>query len=79
MFSSNPTVETDRRDEVASRPEVLAGEVLLSPAELARDLDRALTLQVPDHIRHRVLRRNADAHVGTSNNPRFSINPAAQR
>lgn len=42
---------------------MLAGKVLLSPAKLARNLNRTLPLQVPDHVRHRVLRRNADAHM----------------
>ena len=38
-------------------------EVLLSPSELPRNLNRAFPLEVPDDIRHRVLRRNADAYV----------------
>lgn len=42
---------------------MLAGEILLSSTELARTLDRALPLEEPDRVRHRVLRRDADAQM----------------
>ena len=41
----------------------LPGEVLLSPSELPRNLNRAFPLEIPYNIGHRVLRRNADAYV----------------
>ena len=57
MFSSSTTVVTP------SAPKVLAREVLLSPTKLPRYLDGTFSLEVPDHIRHSVLRWNTDTDV----------------
>lgn len=56
-------VQSYRGDKVTSGPEVLAREIPLSAPKLARNLDRAFALDVPDHVRHRVFRRDAQAHV----------------
>src|SRR5689334_15759166 len=56
-------VEPYRGYKVASGPEHLAGEVPLPAPELPRDRDRALALHVSHHVGHRVLGRNAQAHV----------------
>jgi hypothetical protein len=37
---------------------VLADEIPLPLSERPRDVNRALSLDVPDHLRDRVLRRN---------------------
>ncbi len=77
--SNNALVQSNRRNKIASRPKMLTGKVLLSPAKPARNLNRALPLQVPDHVRHRVLRRNADAYMNviahqmTFDNLRFLV------
>ncbi len=51
------------REEVAARPKVLADKIPLPASERASDVDRALALDVPDHLRYRVLRRDRDHHV----------------
>ena len=52
-----------RRDKVPPRPKVLAHEVPPALGVCARDVDRALALEVPDHLRDRVLRRDRDQHM----------------
>src|SRR5215472_722449 len=51
--------ESDRRDRVATGPEMLAREVLLAATQSSHG-NRAL--QEPDDRGHRVLRRNRNAH-----------------
>jgi len=52
-----------RGDEVSARPEVLPDEVALALHVRSRDVDRALTLYVPHHLRYRILRWDRDHHV----------------
>src|SRR5262249_17184817 len=52
-----------RRHEVPAGPEVLADEIALPLAECPGDVDGALSLDVPDHVRDRILRRNRQQHV----------------
>ncbi len=56
-------VSPHRGRRAASRPEVVPNKVPAPLAEVARDMDRALPLDVPDHLRHRVLRWNRDQHM----------------
>src|SRR5215470_2012583 len=48
---------------IPARPEAFPIEVSLSSTKLARHGDGALALDIPNHLGHRILRRNADAHV----------------
>jgi hypothetical protein len=59
--SNHALVQTDGRHEVAASPEVLAGEVPLPTRELPRDVDHTLALDIADHLRDRLLRRNKSA------------------
>src|SRR6202521_6218245 len=56
-------VSTDGRDEVPSGPEVLAHEIALLLPVHPGQMDRAFTLDVPDHLRDRIFRWNRDHHV----------------
>ena len=58
VFPDHAFVSTDGRHKVSARPEVLADEIPLPLSERPRDVNRALSLDVPDHLRDRVLRRN---------------------
>ena len=56
-------VEPNGRNEITARPKMLSREIAFSTAEFARDLNRALALEVAHHIGNRLLRRDADANV----------------
>src|SRR5215469_682208 len=56
-------IPTDRVDEVPPGPEVLSHEVALPFPVNPGEMDRALTLDEPDHLRHRVLRWDRDQHM----------------
>jgi len=57
--SSRPTVDT----KYAPGPEVLPDKVARPPGKLSGNVDRALPLDVTDHVRHRMLRRDRQQHV----------------
>lgn len=59
ISSSRPTVEI----KYPPTPEVLPDKVALALHVSARDVNRALTLDLSDHLRHRILRRNRDHHM----------------
>src|SRR5258708_29104485 len=63
VLATDRLVRPHRRDEVPSRPQVLTNEVPLLPHEGSSDMNRALPFDVPNGLRHRVLRRNRDQHV----------------
>src|SRR5258707_4789692 len=63
VLANDRFVPPHRRDEVPSRPQVLTNEVPLLPHEGSSDMNRALPFDVPNGLRHRVLRRNRDQHV----------------
>ena len=50
-------------DVVASRPKVLTREVLPPPEVGPGNVDGALPLDVPEDLRHRILRGNGEQHV----------------
>jgi hypothetical protein len=54
--------ESDRRNGIASVPEMLAREVSLLAAQTG-NCDRTLPFEKPNHRRDRVFGRNCDAHV----------------
>src|SRR6185295_6938743 len=54
---------THRRHEVAPRPEVLPNETPLPFSIHPSQMDRALALDEPDHLRHRILRRYRHKHM----------------
>ena len=56
-------VSTHCRNKVPPRPEMLSHEILAPPPIQSRQMNRALALDVPHHLRHRVLRRYRDHHV----------------
>ena len=57
-------VHPDRRSTRSTRaPKVLPGEIATPVRKLPGDLDRALPLDIPGHLRHRVFRGNRHQHV----------------
>ena len=51
------------RDKVPSGPESFTREVSRLSHKRSGDLDRTLSLHVPDHLRYRILRRNRYQHM----------------
>src|SRR5262249_39863990 len=56
-------LKTYRGHCIPSRPEAFSIEVSLSSTKLSRNGDGTLALDIPNHLGHRILRRNADEHV----------------
>src|SRR5215468_8049457 len=56
-------LKTNRGHCIPSRPEAFSIEVSLSSTKLASHGDGALALAIPNHLGHRILRRNPDEHV----------------
>src|SRR5258707_9110644 len=56
-------IAPDRGDEKPASPEALADEIPFPLTIYAGNVDRALALDEPDHLRHRVFRRNHDQHM----------------
>ena len=56
-------ISTHRGDEVPPRPEALAHEVALALPIHPRQMNGALSLHEPHHLRYRVLRRYRQQHV----------------
>jgi hypothetical protein len=64
MYSRiNPFVAADGGHEVPARPKVLPDEVPPTLSVDPRQMDRALPLDEPDHLRHRVIGRDRDQHM----------------
>src|SRR5574341_105283 len=63
VLADQRLVPADGRHKVPTRPEMLPHEVPLPLAVHPGQVDRALPLDEPDHLRHRVLRWNRDQHV----------------
>ncbi len=63
-INSSPRLASpDRLDEVPSGPKMLPHELPPSLPIHTRQMDCALSLDVPHHLRHCVLRRDRDHHV----------------
>src|SRR5215471_3971369 len=56
-------LKTNRGYRIPARPEAFSMKVSLSPPKLSRNGDGTLALDIPNHLGHRILRRNADEHV----------------
>ena len=56
-------IPTHRRYKVTAGPKTLPHEISLPPTIATRDVDRALAFDVPDHLRHRILRWDRYHHV----------------
>ena len=56
-------VLADRRHKVAAGPELLTNVVSFLASISSRDMNRALALDIADHLSNAVFRRNADYHV----------------
>src|SRR5215467_11672129 len=56
-------LQTNRGYRIPSRPEACSIAVSLSSTTLSRHGDGTLALDIPNHLGHRILRRNADEHV----------------
>src|SRR5436853_6434111 len=56
-------LKTNRGHRIPARPEALPMKVSLSSPKLSRHGDGTLALDRPNHLGHRILRRNSDAHV----------------
>src|SRR5262249_10377431 len=52
-----------RGHSIPARPETFPMKVSLSSATLSRNGDGTLALDRPNHLGHRILRRNPDEHV----------------
>jgi len=63
VFSDHFLAPTYGRDVVASGPEVLPNEIRGATAKGSRDVDSTLSLDEPNHLRHRALRRDGDVDV----------------
>ena len=56
-------LKTNRGYRIPARPEAFPMKISLSSTTLARHGDGTLALAIPNHLGHRILRRQADAHV----------------
>src|SRR5262249_34350258 len=56
-------IPPDGRNEVAPRPEFVTQKIALLAFHILRNPDRAFPLQIPDHLRHRIFRRDQHMHV----------------
>ena len=56
-------VAPNRADKITAGPEALPREIALSFAIDPRQMDGALTLDLPDHVRHRVFWWDRQKHV----------------
>ena len=63
VLADHALVSAHRGHEVPPCPEMLPDKVPLPPSERPCDMNRALPLDVPDHLGHRVLRWDRDHHV----------------
>ena len=56
-------IPPDGPNEVASRPEFVAKKIAQLAFHILRNPDRAFPLQIPDHLRHRIFRRDRYQHM----------------
>src|SRR6516165_11066757 len=56
-------LKTHRGHRIPARPEAFPMKVSLSSTKLASHGDGTLALDIPNHLGHRILRRNPDEHV----------------
>src|ERR1700756_4370890 len=56
-------LKPNRGHRIPARPEAFPIKVSLSSTTLARHGDGTLALDIPNHLGHRILRRNPDEHV----------------
>src|SRR5215469_5366925 len=56
-------VPSDGRNEVTSRPEFVTEEIAQFAYDILRNPNRALSFQIPDHLRNRIFRRDRDQYV----------------
>src|SRR5438105_6848684 len=56
-------LKTNRGYRIPARPEAFPIKISLSSTKLARNGDGTLALDIPNHLGHRILRRNSDEHV----------------
>jgi|SRR5579875_1464823 len=63
VFSNRFFISTHRGHEEPSCPKGLGHKIPLALSVHPRQMDRALPLDIPNHLRHRVLGRNRDHHV----------------
>ena len=56
-------IPTHRRNKVSACPEMLTHEISLRLSVYACQMYRALSLDIPDHLGHRILRRYRNHHV----------------
>ena len=63
MYFHRFLILADRRDPVASCPEVLASEIRPTTQIVPGYVDCTLPFDVPNYLGNRILRRNRDQHV----------------
>src|SRR5262249_11632969 len=63
VLSYQRLISPHRRNEISTRPEVLTDEISLPLSIHPRYVDRALALDEPHHLRHRILRWHRYHHV----------------
>src|ERR671924_1797010 len=56
-------LKPNRGHRIPSRPEAFPIKVALSSTKLSSHGDGTLALDIPNHLGHRILRRNPDEHV----------------
>src|ERR1700723_1306107 len=74
--SDHRLVSSHGRHEIPSCPEMLPDKIPLALSVDARQVDRALSLDKPDHLRHRVFRRYRNQHVYMVAHQMAFFNPA---
>jgi hypothetical protein len=75
VFADRLLVAPHRGDVKSPGPKVLPYEVALSLAIDPSQVDRALSLNVANHLRHRIFRRNRDHHVQVVGHQMTLLNP----
>ena len=63
IFADSLGVAAHAIDKIPARPQALTCVISLSLEDMPGDVNRALSLDVANHARHRVLRRYAHEHV----------------
>src|SRR6478609_4266768 len=63
VFADHCFIAPHRRHKVAARPEMLPYKASLPLRVHPRQMDRALALDEPHHLRHSILRWNRNEHV----------------
>lgn len=76
VLSDHRLIPPNRRYKVPSGPEVLTDKISLLLPIHPGQMDRALALDIPNHLRHRVLRRYRYHHVHVIRHQVPFLNPA---